>query len=176
MIERMAACFVGLALGLTPSGLLSTVSAAPCVLCGITPGEAASSGTSAPLEIEVETRLDFARVIIGGNGAGSVLIRPDGSSGSNGSAEAPSGRARIGRIVIRGEAGRDIYVDFPKSLELTGSKGSVVRVRSLFTDLGDHPRLDSRGELAIEFGGELEVQGDVDGDFRGNLLVHADYL
>ncbi|MGH6783213.1 MAG: DUF4402 domain-containing protein, partial [Sphingomicrobium sp.] len=95
---------------------------------------------------------------------------------ASGAAESPGGRARIGRVIIRGEPNRAIYVDFPKSVELIGMKGDMVTVTALVTDLPDHPRLDSRGELAVDFGGELTVQGDVDGDFRGNLLVRADYL
>ncbi|MFS8086390.1 MAG: DUF4402 domain-containing protein, partial [Acidobacteriota bacterium] len=87
-----------------------------------------------------------------------------------------SGRARIGRIIIHGEPNRGIYVDFPKTLELVGMKGTIISVSALVTDLPDNPKLDARGELAVEFGGELTVGSEVDGDFRGNLLVRADYL
>ncbi|MEO6198611.1 MAG: DUF4402 domain-containing protein [Sphingomicrobium sp.] len=153
-----------------------SVAAQECALCGITPGDSARAGDSAPLEIEIEARLNFDRIIVGGNGAGSVRLLPDGSTEAGGAAELPSGRARIGRIIIRGEPGRAIYVDFPKSLELIGIKGTSVSVTALVTNLPDNPQLDSRGELAVDFGGELRIRGDVDGDFRGNLLVRADYL
>ncbi|MDL2339763.1 MAG: DUF4402 domain-containing protein [Pseudomonadota bacterium] len=175
MTVRWSFAIAGLVLLLVPFGV-SPAAADNCVLCGITPGEPGRTDESAPLEIELETTLDFDRVIVGGNGAGSVRLMPDGSSAASGAAELPSGRARIGRIIIHGEPNRAIYVDFPKSIELIGMKGTIVSVSALVTDLPDNPKLDSRGELAIDFGGELTVSGEADGDFRGNLLVRADYL
>ena len=161
--------------GLLGTGPSAAAGADVCVLCGITPGDGASSGQPAPLEIEFETTLNFDRVIIGGGGGG-IRLSPDGVAESSGAAEAPSGRARIGRIIIHGEPGRAITVDFPKSLELTGIKGTIVSVTALVTDLPANPQLDSRGELVVDFGGVLKIDGDVDGDFRGNLMVRADYL
>lgn len=176
MTERRSTFLLGLALLFTPFGTNPSAAAGDCVLCGITPGDSGRSDEVEPLEIEIQTTLDFDRVIVGGNGAGAVRLLPDGSSDSSGSAESPSGRAKIGRIVIHGEPGRAIYVDFPKSLELIGIKGTTISVASLVTDLPDNPRLDARGELVVDFGGELRVGGEVDGDFRGNLLIRADYL
>lgn len=176
MAEHWSKPLLGLLLLLVPLGTSPGAAASDCPMCGITPGDSAASDDVAPIEIEIETTLDFDRVIIGGNGAGAVRLLPDGSAAASGGAEFPGGRARIGRVIIRGEPNRAIYVDFPKSVELIGMKGAVVTVTALVTDLPDHPRLDSRGELAVDFGGELEVQGDVDGDFRGNLLVRADYF
>ena len=176
MAGHWATSLLGLTLLLAPIGTSPGAAAGDCPMCGITPGDSAASNDVAPLEIEIETTLDFDRVIVGGNGAGAVRLLPDGSAAASGGAETPGGRARIGRVIIRGEPNRAIYVDFPKSVELIGMKGTMVTVTALVTDLPDNPRLDSRGELAVDFGGELEVRGDVDGDFRGNLLVRADYL
>lgn len=153
--------------GLLGTGPSAAAGADECVLCGITPGDSVSSGQPAPLEIEFETTLNFDRVIIGGGGGGGIRLSPDGVAESSGAAEAPSGRARIGRIIIHGEPGRAITVDFPKSLELTGIKGTIVSVTALVTDLPANPQLDSRGQLVVDFGGELKIDGDVDGDFRG---------
>lgn len=168
---------LGLALLAAPLGSNSGAAAATeCVLCGITPGDSARLSQAAPLEIEFETTLDFDRVIVGGDGAGAIRLAPNGLAEASGAAEPPSGRARIGRVIIHGEPGRAIFVDFPKSLELVGMKGTMVSVTGVVTDLPANPRLDSRGQLVIDFGGELKIRGDVDGDFRGNLLVRADYL
>lgn len=70
------------------------------------------------------------------------------------------GRESVGsssRESIQGEAGRQIFVDFPRSLELTGAKGTVVTVSELGTNLPDHPALDSSGQLIVE--GEVTVGG-----------------
>jgi hypothetical protein len=168
--------WLGLALLVASLGSLSVPAVAQCALCGITPGDASAGQEAAPLEIELETTLDFDRIIIDGNGGGTVRLMPDGTSDSSGGVESVSGRVRIGRVVIHGEPGRAIHVDFPKSIELTGMQGTVIRVSALITNLPDSPTLDSSGQLAIDFGGELKVEGGVDGDFRGNLLVRADYL
>ena len=52
----------------------------------------------------------------------------------------------------------------------------VIAVSALVTNLPDSPTLDSSGQLIVDFGGQLDVRGDADGEFRGNLMVRADYL
>lgn len=168
--------WIGLALALAPASVAAAPAPEPCALCGLTPGETASNGEPAPLMIELETSLDFDRLVLGGSGSGSVRLAPDGSSSVSGSVDSISGRARIGRFVIQGEPGRQLHVDLPRSIELVGIKGTVVRVSTLITNLPDAPALDSNGRLAVDFGGELEVDGGSDGEFRGQLLIRADYL
>lgn len=176
MTVRWLSSAVGLTILMTLLGPGSGAAAQSCVLCGITPGDSAQSDEVQPLEIELETTLDFDRVIVDGSGAGSVRLLPDGSGSASGGIESPGGRSRIGRIIVRGVPNRAITVDFPKTIELSGMKGTTVSITALVTDLPPNPTLDSRGELAIDFGGELTIDGDVDGDFRGNLLVRAEYL
>lgn len=172
----MTSCALGFGLALSPAGPLSAPAAAQCALCGITPGDPANAAQPLPLEIEVETALDFDRIIVEGAGSGLVRLMPDGRTDISGAVQSISGRARIGRLVLRGEPNRPVQVSFPDKLELVGLKGSVISIRSLVTNLPQSPVLDSTGQLAIDFGGELEVSGDSDGDFRGNLTVRADYL
>jgi hypothetical protein len=38
------------------------------------------------------------------------------------------------------------------------------------------PRLDSAGTLQFRFGGKLQLSGDVDGEFRGDIAITVDYL
>ena len=166
----------GVAIAAMTAGLVPAPTAAQCAFCGITPGDPAAGGQSAPIEIELETTLDFDRIIVDGNGGGAVRLLPDGSSDFSGSVQSISGRARIGRVIIHGEPNRPISVSFPRTLELTGIKGTVIAISALVTNLPDSPMLDSSGQLVVEFGGELDVRGDADGEFRGNILVRADYL
>ena len=46
----------------------------------------------------------------------------------------------------------------------------------IFSDLPAQPRLDSQGLLTFRFGGELHVQGDASGDYRGDVPINVDYL
>lgn len=159
-----------------PAGPLAAPAAAQCAFCGITPGDPAAATESAPIEIELETTLDFDRIIVEGNGGGAVRLLPDGISDFSGSVQSVSGRARLGRVIIHGQPNRPISVTFPRTLELSGIKGTVIEIRQLVTNLPDSPTLDSSGQLVVDFGGELDVRGDADGEFRGNLMVRADYL
>lgn len=147
-----------------------------CALCGITPGESSSNAGPAPIELHLETTLNFDRVILDGSGAGLVRLKPDGASQLSGAVESLGGKTMVGRLIIRGEPGRAILVDFPPTLELISINGGTLSVESVVTDLSPSPSLDSSGQLVVNFGGELKVSGDVDGDFRGNLLIRADYL
>ena len=44
------------------------------------------------------------------------------------------------------------------------------------TDLPAAPRLDSAGSLSFRFGGRLVVNGDADGQYRGDLPITVEYL
>lgn len=157
-------------------GAAAPAAAGSCGLCGLTPGESVTRSDPQPLEVEFESTLNFDRVIVGGSGAGLAIVKPDGGSQVSGAIESLGGKTMVGRLVIRGEAGRAIQVDFPSHLDLASMNGGTLSVESLVTDLPPSPSLDSGGQLIVNFGGELKIHGDVDGDFRGNLLIRADYL
>ena len=154
----------------------AVASAQDCAFCGITPGESSARTGPAPIELHLETTLNFDRVILDGSGAGLVMLKPDGASQVSGAVESLGGKTMVGRLVIRGEPGRAILVDFPATLELISINGGTLSVESVVTDLPPSPALDPSGQLVVNFGGELKISGDVDGDFRGNLLIRADYL
>lgn len=157
-------------------GASAPAAADGCVLCGITPGETPPDSGPRPLEVEFESTLNFDRVIVAGSGAGIAIVKPDGASLTSGAIESLGGKTMVGRLVIRGDAGRAILIDFPPRLDLTSMNGGTLVVESVVTDLPPSPSLDQNGQLIVNFGGELKVEGGVDGDFRGNLLIRADYL
>jgi Domain of unknown function (DUF4402) len=168
---------------LIPFALLSGALAMPspiqaqCRLCD-TPTTSVGDGVGqTPVAIEVQTRLDFDQlVVIDSSSRGIARLMPDGSSGVSGAIGAMSARAMVGSVVIRGEPGRPVRVDLPKSIQLYGLGGGSIRVESLTTDLPSQPRLDSQGSLQFRFGGELHVEGSVEGDFRGDVPITVDYL
>ena len=149
--------------------------AAPCRLCasGNTDSE---RKPAAPVSLAVETILNFDRLVMGGNGSGSAEIRPDGSQSVTGSVSALSARSMVGQVVIRGEPGRLVRVELPRSVELYGLSGGTIRLESIESDLPSMPRLDSQGRLAFRFGGIVKVSRDLDGDFRGDVSIDVDYF
>ena len=148
-----------------------------CRLCSDpTTVHADPDGASTPLKIEVRTTLDFDRLILTSEGAGRAVLGPDSSRSGTGSVGVLSSRAVAAEVVVHGEAGRAVRVDLPSHIDLYGLKGGSVRIDSLKSDLPSNPVLDAAGDLHIRIGGELSVDGDLDGDFRGDVPVIVDYL
>lgn len=154
---------------------LSQVVAAPCLLCNPSAG-AANDGPVTPVTLDVETKLDFDRLILTGRGIGTAELRPDGSRTVSGSVSAISARAMLGEVAVRGEPGRQVRVELPHSIELTGYNGGSIRLEAIRSDLPPVTRLDSNGRLSFRFGGIVHVSGDTDGEFRGDVRVNVEYF
>ena len=149
--------------------------AAQCRLCsGVAEEEIAE--VPPPMTIEVETSLDFDRLVLTGTTGGVARLGPDGSRSASGAIGDISGRAMAGTIVIRGEPNRSVRVDLPDRIELEGWNGSQILIERVSSDAGSAPRLDSNGRLVVRFGGELHVQGEAEGDYRGHVPVTVEYL
>ncbi len=168
---------------LSPIALLAGAFAVPreapaqCRLCDTPVTGLAQSSASMPIRLEVQARLDFDQVLLLDSAvSGTATIAPDGSSSTSGSIGALSGRAMVGSVIIRGEPGRFVRIGFPDIIRLYGLTGSSIQVRALTSDLPSAARLDSHGMLRFRFGGELDVSGNVEGDFRGDIPITVDYL
>ena len=161
-------------LGLAASALSSPV-AAQCRLCTAPTSEPVAD-TAAPVALEVEANLDFDRIVLAGVGEGSATLRPDGSRQTSGTIVSIGGRAMVGSIVVRGEAGRAVRVSLPSHIALLGINGSEIGIDQVSSDLPSSPRIASDGTLSFRIGGALHIVGDVDGDYRGDFSVDVDYL
>jgi hypothetical protein len=148
---------------------------AQCRLCDkptTMPGEADGAQ---PIHLEIETSLNFDRLILYGQGDGAAVIRPDGSNASEGSVTAISARAMVGTAVVHGQPGRAVRVELPMRIELFSVGGGRVTFDNIVSDLPSLPRLDSAGSLTFRFGGRVRITGDADGDYRGNLPITVEY-
>lgn len=160
-------------------GALAVPGAAPaqCRLCATPTTEITGEATSEAVRIEVQARLDFDQLVVMDNaGIGTARLLPDGTTSASGSIGVIGGRAMVGSVVVRGEPGRYVRVGLPASIDLHGRRGGSIRLDSLVTDLPAQPRLDSQGSLQFRFGGALHVEGDVDGEYRGDVPITVDYL
>lgn len=166
------AAFVALAVAAPAS---SQETGAPCRLCdmGARPGE---QKPAVPVSLEIETSLDFDRLILAGAGEGSAEIGPDGSRAASGSISTIGDRAMVGHVTIRGEPGRSVRIMLPDRIILTGLSGGTIRLVSIRSDLSAAPRLGSDGTLSFRFGGVLRISGDADGEFRGDVPIDVDYF
>jgi hypothetical protein len=171
--------FALLSLGALLAGALVMPAAAPaqCRLCTTPTTGAIGEDKSDVIRLEVQARLDFDQLILMDSGSpGSARLLPDGSSSVSGSIGALGGRAMVGSVIVRGAPGKLVRIAMPSSIALYGLAGGSIRLDSLVTDLPSQPRLDSQGSLQFKFGGELHVEGDASGDYRGDVPITVDYL
>jgi hypothetical protein len=127
------------------------------------------------LRLEIESSLNFDRLILFGGSEGAAVIRPDGSSAAEGAVAEISPRAMVGTVVVRGQPGRTIRVELPLRIELYSLRGGKITVDDVTGDLPSLPRLDSAGNLTFRFGGRVRITGDADGEYRGDLPITVEY-
>ena len=160
--------------------LAVVVSAAPvsaqCRLCG-DPRTAVTAGTppTGDVDLQIETSLNFDRLILSGAGPGAVTIRPDGSSGVEGTVLQAGPRAMVGTVLVHGIANRPLRVEMPRRIDLFSVSGARITLDDIRSDLSAVPRLDAAGNLSFRFGGRLVLSGDSDGPYRGDLPITVEY-
>lgn len=160
-------------------GAIAMPAAAPaqCRLCQEPTTELSGETSGEAVRIEVQTRLDFDQLVVMDSALpGTARLLPDGTASTSGAVGALSGRAMVGSVVVRGEPGRMVRVGLPGSIQLYGLTGSSIRLDSLVTDLPPQTRLDAQGSLQFRFGGSLHIQGNVEGEYRGDVPITVDYL
>ena len=149
---------------------------AQCRLCDAPTTDRIEETGKGEIRLEIETSLNFDRLILLGQGDGTAVVRPDGSTTNTGTITDISSRAMVGTVTVRGEPGRSLRIDLPRRIVLHSLSGGEVTFDDVASDLPSLPRLDSGGNLTFRFGGRLRVSGDAEGDYRGDLPITAEYL
>ena len=127
------------------------------------------------IQLQIETSIDFDRLVLFGAGDGAAVIRPDGSSAAQGSIGGIGPRAMVGTATVHGEAGRAVRIELPRQIDLYSLGGGRIRFDEVVSDLPAIPRLDSAGNLSFRFGGRVRITGDADGAYRGELPITVEY-
>jgi hypothetical protein len=148
---------------------------AQCRLCATPSTARAETVAGQQVDLRIETSLNFDRLILSGEGQGTAVIRPDGSSSVQGAVANISARAMVGSATVHGEAGRAIRVELPRRIVLYSLSGGRISFDEVVSDLPSLPRLDSAGNLTFRFGGRLTVTGDAEGVYRGDLPITVEY-
>ena len=146
-----------------------------CRLCEKPTTALSQSVSGDGIDLEVQTSLDFGRLILAGHGQGAAVIRPDGSKAAEGALAALSARAMVGTAVVHGIPGRAVKVELPRQIDLYSLRGGRITVDEVTSDLPSLPRLDSAGNLSFRFGGRVTVTGDSEGDYRGDMPITVEY-
>jgi hypothetical protein len=148
---------------------------AQCRLCAA-PVTSRDDSTAKPdLQIEIQTSIDFDRLILAGEGDGAAVIRPDGSRAAEGMVVDVGPRAMVGAATVHGEAGRVVRIELPTRIELYSLNGGRISFDEVVSDLPSLPRLDSAGNLSFRFGGRIKITGDAGGQYRGDLPITVEY-
>jgi hypothetical protein len=162
------AAFAAAAAGSSPAG-------GQCRLCNKPTTALPQSADGDGIQLEIESTLDFGRLILAGGGQGAAVIRPDGSSAAQGALASVSARAMVGSASIHGTAGRVVRVEIPRRIDLYSVGGGRMTLDEVVSDLPSLPRLDSVGNLTFRFGGRVTVTGEADGDYRGDMPITVEY-
>ena len=150
--------------------------AAQCRLCDTPTTELGARSGDGPVRLEIETSLDFDRLILLGPGEGTATLLPNGARSVSGTISDISGRAMVGSAIVHGEAGRAVRIELPARIELYSLSGNRITIEDIVSDLPSAARLNSAGALGFRFGGRLRISGDADGEYRGEVPITVEYL
>jgi hypothetical protein len=146
-----------------------------CRLCDSPTTALSPSAEADGISLQVQTTLDFDRLVLAGQGQGAAVIRPDGSTSAEGSLAGVSASAMAGSVLVHGAPDRAVRVELPRRIDLYSVSGSRITLDDLVSDLPSLPRLDSAGNLNFRFGGRVRLTGDADGEYRGDLPITVEY-
>lgn len=154
----------------------SPPAAAQCRLCDTPSTAPVAADRHGRIHLEVETSLDFDKLVLLGPGEGTATLRPDGGHEVSGIIGSVSGRAMVGSATVRGEPGRSVRIGIPGRIDLHSLSGGRISIEQIVSDLPAAPRLDGSGSLRFRFGGRLRVSGDAEGDYRGDVPITVEYF
>lgn len=162
--------------GLAASAILSLApAAAQCRLCPAAPAN--PKPPPAPVAISIDARLDFSRIgLVTANQGGLVYLDPlTGQRTVSGALISLTGFPVQGSVTVRGEKNELLAITFPTQVTLSTTGGGAVTLTNITTTLKPNPKLDQNGALTFTFGGQLQIDGTSDGDFRGNIPITVEY-
>lgn len=161
------------------AGLVATAAWSPgvaqCRLCEQPTTARPQDAPGGDVELQIETDLNFDRLILMGAGVGAATLRPDGSTSAEGAVIQVGPRAMVGSVVVHGDPNRAVRVDLPRRIDLFSVGGGRITLDDVTTDLAPLPHLDAAGTLTFRFGGKLIISGDTDGPYRGDLPITVEY-
>jgi len=153
----------------------SRPASAQCRLCGTPSTVPAATAASDDIQLDIDTSLNFDRLILAGGGPGEAVLRPDGSGAGTGSIASIGPRAVVATVVVHGQPGRVLRIDVARRIDLFSLAGTRLSFDQVTTDAADLPRLDDAGNLTFHVGGRLRFMGSEDGDYRGDLPITVEY-
>lgn len=130
-----------------------------------------------PLQIEIESGIQFSRLALRGRSDGGAEIDPrTGETRVDAGMVDLGGLAYQGRARVTGEPLRPVRIELPQRVQLRSPDGAEAELSDFVTDLPAVAMLDENGRLEFAFGARLSSQGARGGNFRGRIAIHVDYF
>jgi len=130
------------------------------------------------MDLSIESDIDFGRLLLVGNGIGSVVLDIDtGQKITFGGIDDLGGISVQGRALITGRPLKAIHVDLPLTVTMSDPGGGEAELRDIVTDLPALPMLDANGQLTFQFSGTLYTDDAIGmgGILRGRVPIRARY-
>lgn len=133
-------------------------------------------GGERPLQIEVESGIQFSRLALRGRFDGGAEIDPHtGEKRVDAGMIDLGGLSYQGRARVTGEPLRPVRIELPGRVQLRSPDGAEAELSGFVTDLPPVAMLDENGLLEFSFGARLSSQGARGGNFRGRINIRVDY-
>ncbi len=130
-----------------------------------------------PLEIEIESGLQFSRLALVGQAEGAAEIDPQtGTKRVDAGMIDLGGLSYQGRARVTGTPLRPVRIELPQRVQLRSPDGAEAELTGFVTDLPPVAMLDENGTLEFAFGARLSSQGARSGNFRGRIAIRVDYF
>lgn len=130
------------------------------------------------LDIQIESDIDFGRVVIIKGGEGRVILNLEtGERQLIGDIDDLGGMPITGRAMVTGAPFEPLLIDLPSSVNMRDATGGGAIMRDFVTDLGPAPRLDGNGQLSFRFSGTLviDASSQASGKLRGRVPITVEY-
>jgi hypothetical protein len=166
--------------GYVLAAAIALLSAAPvaadqetCDFCLVTERPAGER----PLEIVIESGLQFSRMALRGRDDGGAEIDPQtGEKRVDANMIDLGGLSFQGRARVTGEPHRQVRIELPHRISLRSPDGAEAELTDFATDLPAVAMLDENGLLEFSFGARISSQGARGGNFRGRINIRVDYF
>lgn len=128
------------------------------------------------IDLQIESDIQFGRLVLIGDGVGQVLIDLDtGRKVITGRIGDLGGMAFEGRARIQGSPSSPVRIDFPPSITMSDGAGATATLRDFATNLPPIAYLDGNGQLEFRFTGKLYTNSPIGGKMRGRIPISVDY-
>lgn len=166
---------IPLAGSLLLAGQMPAAAQSACRLCDDATPIVTEAQRGRPLQVDIDTAIDFDRMALIDYQGGQAEIDPETGQRRLTRLLDLGGLAMRGEVTIRGEPGRAVRVELPNEVVLHAPGGSRIELRDMESTLPAQPRIGSDGYLRFSFGGRIDVDGDDVGRFHGRVQVRAEY-